>query len=357
MESERYLPEKVNRNTIVDPPVGTVGVQTYNGFNQDENIESLKIAIRRNLPTDAMFRCLESLRTNSECGHELVREMLLTASIDVGPANPSLVLMIDDLIGRDMFIPDFDNVLIAVELLSNSPKCRLFGWIYDFYAAAKVEQRSEIVENSLTSSIVFIETYLSDDLFEKVIEEAAKVCELICHVDKELWKRLCNLCQNPSRAKYLSKASATFWIPVLARAERCGSQTVCNVVHRLYDIASSRSLQSKISLREDRRVFAMWSHAVWVLCNIKSVEETHYEQGHIRLISGVSFKSDQERLQLIRNHRSREFLIGALPCAVNMFTQRGKQEGKNRDHYIKECAVLIGEFPEYAAESKKWLTK
>jgi hypothetical protein len=356
MEVQRYLPKTPDRNTIVDPPEGLTKVHTYNGFNHDENVESLHLAIRRSDPEDAMFRCLESLRANTACSYHVIKELLLAATLEVGPANPSLVVMIDDLM-RDTAHVDFDNVVTAAELLCNSPKCRLFAWMYDFYQTCTVEQRHEVPEKALTTSLVFIETYLSDGDFEKVVVEAWKIFNLGCYVDKEMWKRLKTLCSNPANVEYLSKGCACFWIPVLSKAQRCGSQIVCNMVYRLYHVACSRSLHSKISLREDRKVFSIWIHGVWMLCNVDSVEGSYYGEGRLKLLPDAVFKTDAERNTLILQHRKREFLIGSLPCAVNMMTTQGLLEGKDRLHYVSECCVLKGEAMEFAQESQKWLQK
>jgi len=356
-DGDRYVPPKPSRNTIVDPPCGIENVQTYNGFNYDENVESMKLAIRRSEPVDGVFRVLEALRTSTECGHHTVKELLLSASLEIGPANPSMIVMIDNLIGRDVLALDYENVMTAVQLLCLSPKSRLFASMYQTLSLGEVTQRHEVVETALKTSLVYVETYLLDNDFQLAIQEAYKLYRLECHVDINMWNRLSRIFLNPMRAKSFRKASATFWLPVLSRAERCESQRVCNLVHRIYNIAHARSKYTKIALREDKRVFSLWIHALWVLCNPERVENTWYDDGNIRLIPDGVLISDQERNKMVTSHLRREMLIGSHPDTVNMFTLRGRQEGKGWDHFINNCAFVEPSLSELHAEETIWLQR
>lgn len=345
-KTDRYIPEKPIVNTLIDTTLGCLDVKTYNGFNYDENIESLKLAIRRCESNDAMFRVLESLRTNLECGYDTVKELILSASFEIGAANPSLILMIDNLIGRDVLTLNYANITMAAELLCLSPKSRLFAWLYHNTILTVPIQRHEDSEIALKTSLIYIDLYLVDKEFQFAVEEAYKVNQLKCTVDKSLWKRLSVVFGTPFRAIHTQKTTSAFWLPVLSRAERCGNQKVCNLVHRIYNIAHTRTKQTKLHLRDNERVFGLWIHALWVLCNLGQVETSWYDSGGLRLIPNAVFISDVDRNVMLTSHLRREMLIGSHVDAVNMYTKRGKMEKKEWSHFINHSAIVKHEILE-----------
>jgi hypothetical protein len=355
MDNDELIPEKPLRNTIIDPPSGCIGVKTYNGFHYDENIENLKLSIRRSNLKDAIFRTLESLRTNTVCGYNTVKEILLCASLEIGPANPSLIVMIDNLIGRDTLTPDYSNIVLAVELLCISPKSNLFNLIYETLSLSPITQRNTNEITSVTTSLVYLESYLVDKHFQPACEEAFKLYYLKCNIDKELWVKLSAIFENPMRAKHLRKAYATFWLPVLAIAERCESQVVCDLIHRMYNIGCSRSKTTNISIRDDARILVLWIHAIWVLCNPKVVEDTWYDD-NLRLVSDKCIMSDEDRMVTIVAHTKRD-VIALDPDAINMFTMRGKMRGKDKLHYVNNCLMMSDSLPELEDEEIHWFNK
>lgn len=342
------------RNTIIDPPIGLIGVQTYNGFEYDESREALKIGIRQCSPLEAAFWAMEALRTNTECGRDTVKELLFCACLEVGPCNPSLIVIIDNMIGRDVMKIDYDDVIICVELLSVSPKCRLFAWMSDYYLNAI---KSTCEEQDVRITLTYISIHLDDREFDKAVEESAKLLPLYYSLSGDVWKKLCATFSNPSRIKKLSTPATAIWIPILSKAEHCGSQKVCNLVHRIYNIACARPSNTKLCMRNDSRVYSMCIYAMWVLCNIKSVEDTWYEDGLMRLIPDVTIMSDVERLSTLNRHLNRKLVLSLPLHAINMFTCNGLKLNLGVTQFVTLCAKTRNSLAEYEQFEQMWLQK
>lgn len=363
MEGEKRepIPEPPPYNSIIDPPVGFRDIKTYNGFKPDENSSAFQKAVRRSENREACLRALEALKTNHECSINLAKRMLVIASEDIGCANPSLILMVDDLIGPDKDELDIPSLVLAADLLASSPKSRILDWAIHSFPQEFIVQRSEDDLTALQMSLINLDEFLSEKNFEASAEEACRIAALgrnsKTSLQKVEWKKLLALFNNPSLAKHYKKLGSSFWLPVLNRAERCGSQKVCDLVHRLYNIGCSRSLPKALSMRNDDSCLLFWMHAIWSLCNVGQVEETWYKEGLARLNPDVMMLSAEDRDKLTEDHQNRVGLLGIPDCALDKHTEAGASKGRTLSHFILHGAKLRGTLPSLREEEYRWLRR
>jgi len=244
----------------------------------------------------AMSAVLEILNIDQYFSFMIVRQLLLFSSYQIGSANPSLILMIDDLISRDINTCDTNNILLAVEILCTSPKCDSFVTSCEVLKRPDVVLRADDDYTSLKASLVYIESYIEDGYFQAAVEEAGLIYYLHKNpriaLDEIVWNKLCALFAHPSMINKWNKISATFWLPLLSKAEHGTSQKVCDLVHRLYAIVHNNY---KVKMRDDENNIVLWIHALWSLTHVKEVEDSWYADGKLKLLPNTKTMSVLDR--------------------------------------------------------------
>lgn len=351
------LPSKPQHNTIIVPPIGIKGVQTYNGFNVEENNAAFLIAVRRGWRDEALMRALEALTTNKESSYDLAKRMLVIASEEIGAANPSIIIMIDALLGPDQLEINHDCLLLAVQLLTVSPKCRLFSWIMMTLEPQDLDMNDDF--SSLKILLINLDEYIKEGHFEGACRELCRLWKLsktsTLHLSKLEWEKIIMIFESPRLVKSFKSLWTCGWVPLLSRAERCGDQKVCNLVYKLYNIGCSRHKLSDLSLKKFERLVVFQIHAAWALCHQNEVIETWVEDKKFRTAGETCSATELETL--IINHRNGLNLLGIPDDALDRHTAAGKDKGRYQEHFIMSSSVISCRLESLKDIERTWLLK
>ncbi len=357
-----------DRDTITNPERGFLDAATYSNFPVDENSSSCQKAVRRSNFHEAGQRLMEALFTGPLVETNILKRLFIYASEDIGPANPSLIMMIDNLLDVDNKTCNPGNQVFAmraIELLAKSPKDRLFDWM-----CGSIEQLSynNISYDMLTSDDTFtclrtclmkLETALQDGNMVIAHEMAGQIYLLDqVKTDFKLTTEHVTILKGdikgPKIFKKFAKISSQFWLPVLAVAVNDSkSQKICNLVCYLYQIACRRS--GRFQFRGKNGMLLFWMHAIWVLCHKDEVIETWWEDRKFKHI--MPLVPEEEIIRMIVSYRRRENLLGIPDYALDKHTKTGSIMGRGLKHFILIGARLKDTIPERREEQLEWLNK
>lgn len=357
---------------------------TYSGHDASENSSACQKAIRRCDFPDALQRVFEALQVQTAeqqaMETHILKRLIIIASEDIGPCNPSLILAVDDLIYADNYKLDPGNQLAVaqvVQLLANSPKDRLFDWVICSFEPR--DQPCEDVCKSLNYHLIQLDMHLEDRNFGAACQSAGQVFflseqNLKYGLKIEAFNKLKKQFRTPTIAHHYAKVDCQVWLPILTAAvERTKSQKTCNLICYLYRIACTRSGRFQFRGNSSSKLFVI--HAIWAVCNPQEVEATWYADGNFRSIAPL--KNEYELLKMIGEHRKAggvqvisldgkplDTLINPISKikpipdhALDKHTKRGAEMGRGIEHFILVGSKLHYTLPERRAEQIKWLTK
>ena len=357
---------------------------TYSGHDASENSSACQKAIRRCDFPDAFQRVFEALQVQTDDQQametHIIKRLMVIASEDIGPCNPSLILAVDDLIYADNFKLDPANQLViaqVVDLLTNSPKDRLFDWVICSLEAR--EQPYEDVYKSLNYHLVQLEMHLEDRNFGGACQAAGQIFFLSEQNPKyglkmELFNKLKKQFRGQVIINRYAKIDCQVWLPILTNAvEKSKSQKTCNLIAYLYRIACTRSGRFQFRGNGSSKLFVI--HAIWAACNPQEVEDTWYADRKYRSLAPP--KSEFELAKMIGQHRKAggvqaisldgkslstadSMTMKILPIpdhALDKHTLRGSNMGRGIEHFILIGSKLHNTLPERRAEQIKWLTR
>lgn len=368
------LPKKPeNWNTTLVPKNGILAEYTYNYFHYDEVSSALQKSVRRCLWPEASQWFFEAFRTGQKCQTNILRRFYIYASEDIGPANPSLILLLDDILDVDNPEEPYHQeiiALLALQMLVLSPKSRIFDWVSCSVTSGTFEFDPNMPMDSILSSIKYMLFQLEDALMEK---DFVRACEWLgkyylvfmentgskvnfSHekISKQDFDNLKNVFKAPLIAKHFVKPSELFWLPLLGAAIKEGTEIeVAILVCRLYHIASKRSGTFSFRYKDEVKLF--WIHAVWVLCNQNKIKETWYGDQNHRQIGTLMNYDDMVKLGTI--HAKRENLLGVPDYALDKHTARGRELGRGLAHFIEVGSKIENIVSSLKEEEAFWLQK
>ena len=368
------LPEKPeNWNTTLNPRDGLLAEHTYNYFNYDEVSSALQKSVRRCLWPEASQWFFEAFRTGQKCQTNVLRRFYIYASEDIGPANPSLILLLDDILDVDNPDKPYHQemvALLALQMLVLSPKSRIFDWVSGAVISETFQFDPNMPMDSILSSIKYMLFQLEDALIEKDFIRASEWLGKYYlvfmentgsqvnfgheKISKQDFDNLKNVFKAPIVAKHFVKPSELFWLPVLGVATREGTETeVAILICRLCHIASKRS--GTFSFRYKHEVKLFWIHAVWVLCNQDQIKETWYGDQNHRQIGTLSSYDEMVKLGTI--HAKRENLLGVPDYAIDKHTAKGRKLGRGVAHFIEVGSKINNVVPSLMKEETFWLQR
>jgi hypothetical protein len=347
-------------NTIKEPREGLLGEKTFSYFNYPEVSSALQKSIRRCQWPEAAQWGLEAFRTGIKCRTNILRRLFIYASEDIGPAKPSLILLLDDILSVDNPAEYYNTeevFLLALQILTKSPKSRLLDWM------CHSTMRSSIETNDIYNTAEMLMFHIEDALKEKDMDRAVKYTSIfttfaeqysvhtITKAHFEKWRGKFGV---PKIGRHYTKMSTVFWLPVLGVAYALTeSLNTCILVCRLYNIACTRSKKFEFRYKEGNDLFKM--HAIWALCHPKEVEATWvFDQKH----SLISELDGHEALKAIsERYMRREGLFGIPDYALDKHTHEGIRKGRGFEHFILEGSKLNHMVPSVLEDERRHLLK
>lgn len=306
-------------DTITDPQENLTNALTYSAFSYEDVVETLKITMRRCLWPESLQWFLEAKRTGRAASVDVVKKLLLFASAEIGPANPSITLMLDDFLEFDCQGEQWQEEIIGMlctEILTKSPKSRLFSWaISCAFDNEQFGQKFEAAE--LVQRVEFLLLKLEDNINERDFEGATTTlaqyralaeANPLARLDKDWFAKWKEYFKAPVIIKSnLLKIYHQIWIPILAAACRPGvAQEVCTLCCRLYHITIGRN--GAWNWRGDTNADIFCLHAIWAICNQSEVLRSWYPEQLHRLLSNPE---GQEYLQRAAEmHLRRSNIVG-----------------------------------------------
>lgn len=340
------------RNTLLSPVTDMRNGRTYSDFAIDENCSFFQKAVRRGDFHGALQCVLEAVMSGAPVETNILKRIYVILSEDIGPANPSLIMLANALISDGRV--DQEILAKLVELMVKSPKDRLFDWV----ACCVNLQTVEVEVNEVPRKLRFLLTKLETELEEQDFRSAALTTGQIyvlgrvhpnLQLSKDDWKRLRDEFEAPSIVKRYQTLGPNFWLPVIRVAMK-STQKVCNLVCYLHNIACARS--GRFQFRGSESSLLFWIHAVWSLCHPQRVETTWFGDG-VHLVAPLS--TAEERLAMIEAHRRRENIVPIPDHALDKHTRAGVSLGRGLDHFILCGARLRNVWADGKEEQMKWL--
>jgi hypothetical protein len=217
---------------------------------------------------------------------QFCRDLYLILSEDIGPANPSLFIDVDNMISS-ISLDDTKALKEIVEILTRSLKSNIFTWISGVMilnADNKIapDMNKDEVFMCLRCYLSNLDQYLLDRLFEKAVETSFKIRDLYTAypdfvITTELWKKLKLEYPCPVIVKHLSSIHHQFWIPMISHViHRNGSQKLANLVCHIYYTTCVRI--GPLTFRDIMANSCHWIHAIWAICNDEIIETTWDER-------------------------------------------------------------------------------
>jgi len=364
-------------------------LKTQNDFRYDEVSSALQKSVRRCLWPESLQWFLEAFRCRGQhvSPHQatatqtnILRRLFIYASEDIGPANPSLILLLDDILDVDnpqnQYLQEIIPIMI-LHVMTLSPKSRMFDWIADVLTHQTYDFDGNMPLNSMLDTITYHLLHLEDALGEK---DFPRACEWLgryyyffsdersarssdTKILKTDFDKLKSKFNAPPVVKHFAKPSELFWLPVLGIAVKQGmSQEVATLVCRLHHIACRRS--GTFSFRYVHGVILFWIHAVWALCNPDEIKRTWSgDQCHSQIREVMDYP---EVLKLCSSYseRSRDEVVVdgkklyPMPdYALDKHTAAGSKMGRDISHFISEGSKLTYMVPELLTEDKYWLNR
>ena len=376
MTEEHEIEEEIKRfplpevpeawDTIERPEHSIPDAMSYNYFPYSQVSSALQKSIRRCEWPEAAFWAMEAFRTGPRCATNIVRRLYIMAVEDIGPANPSLVVFIDDLFDPDTprdSIKDLRIVLDVVELLTKSYKDRTNDWAAIPDVSALPEPMAELSEAYLLSQLTCLKDTLQRRNFEQAAEYANRIYCLhqrypdfsLPHETSKRWKQSF---KPGAPYRHYKKLSSQFWLPILGVASQEGAnEYVCILVYRLYHLAVVRSgpLMFRNMKRSDMKLF--WMQAIHSICYPENVEESWSQDGQMRLWADL--EADGWQAEAMEKHKSRELVYAMPDYAVDKHTKSHSPETANRgtEHFMDHGGRIRHHHAFRDAQQKYWLRK
>lgn len=125
MSTKRYELPSVPSGWNAKDKIG-IFCNTYSCFRPDETKSALQKSIRRGKTTEAYQWALEMFKSNPHLVSNCWNRLLIICVEDIGPANPSLVLQVYELMTSGKL--NYNHLLHAVKLMARSEKTRVNDW-------------------------------------------------------------------------------------------------------------------------------------------------------------------------------------------------------------------------------------
>jgi hypothetical protein len=331
---------------------------TCSGLRTDEVSSALQKAIRRCEQKEAIIRGIDLVNSGKMRRTHVLKRLLIIASEDVGPANPSLILFVDDLLDVDNLNAEFnmENFLNAIDMLAISPKSRLFDWTCCSLKHPNYFFSGKDNFGILKHALIRLECSLNDRAFEEACRDLFTVHvfdmsnKFELSFTKDQWEACHKMFDSPPgfRTAY-KKIIAFMWLPIMSCAKATKNQEAYNLVCRLYYIAHGR--KGSISFREKSEGVLFAVHAVWAVCNTQKVKETWYLDFNLRL--GKTHMLEEEDKEALKKG---DLKIPIPDHALDKHTAAGKKKGRSYEHFILEGSKIVPHFKEVRDEELKWLS-
>lgn len=312
----------------------------------------------------------------------ILRRLFIYASEDIGPANPSLIMLLDDILDVDNpqnpYLQEIFPIMM-LQVMTLSPKSRIFDWIACVLTHQTYGFDANMPLSSMLDTITYHLLHLEDALSEK---DFPRACEWVGRyhfffasgggkgssakdgfkgnnkIDKKDFEKLKAKFRAPPVVKHFSKPSELFWLPVLGVATKQGtSQEVTTLICRLHHLACRRS--GTFSFRYAHGVILFWIHAVWAVCHPDEVIKTWTEEGNHRMIKGVA---DYPEVLKLCTEYSQKVSAESHPLkipdwALDKHTAAGSKMGRDIGHFILEGSKLNHMVSELLTQEKYWLDR
>lgn len=347
-------------DTIKNPREGLLDEKTFSYFNYAEVSSALQKSVRRCQWPEAAQWGLEAFRTGVKCRTNILRRLFIYASEDIGPANPSLILLLDDILAVDDPAELYNTeevFLLALQILVKSPKSRLLDWMCHSTLTSTIET-TDVYDAAET--LMF---HIEDALKERDMDRASKYTSIFASfaeqyvgytVTKAIYDKWRVKFGVPKIGRHYAKMSTMFWIPVLGVAYGLTeSPNTCMLVCRLYNIGCTRSKRFEFRYKEGNDLFKM--HAVWALCRPNEVDASwSLDQKH-HFISDID---GYEALMKITDRcKKREGLLGIPDYALDKHTHEGVRRGRGFEHFILHGSRLNYIAPSVLEDERRHLLK
>jgi hypothetical protein len=285
------------RNTLLNPSEDI----TYSNFAADENLNFFHQSVRQGDLHGALQSALEAVMTGENVKIDFFRQIYVILSADVGPANPSLIMLAHRFLWRGSV--DQQTLAMLVEMIVKSPKDRLFDWVRHSLILTldnSIPTNANQITRHLRLLLIKLEMELEDKNFGAAVQIAGRVYHLDIAYPQEIsnedWTKMRREFDAPRIVTKCRRTAWSIWLPIVKMAMH-STQKVCNLVCYLYDITTNC-----------RQLYLLqWIHAIWAICNTEQVGITWYESSDLRLVSSLS--PLDERLRFIEAHRRRENIV------------------------------------------------
>lgn len=350
-------------DTILNPEDDMRKAHSFSYFPYSQVSSALQKSVRRCQWPEAAFWLCEAYRTGPKCVTNIVRRMFIMCSEDIGPANPSLILLVDDFFDPDVpynNIEKLKTALSALEVMVKSPKDRTLDWCHSIRPHETfAEVNTEMVYDQLRT----LRTSLQEKSFDKACSNATRLYQMheqgkdfsLSSDTFGKWKKEFNC---STIVRHYKKISSQFWLPVLEVATQEGAnEYMCMLVHRLYHICCVRGgkLEFRNMKRGDMKTF--WMHACWAICNPSKIEETWYAEGDLRITSDLD--PDGWEDEIMQKHLSREMFFEMPDYAVDQHTAPITKETAERgtEHFVLHGSLIHNASKETKIDQRYYLKR
>uniref|UniRef100_A0A6C0CIY7 Uncharacterized protein n=1 Tax=viral metagenome TaxID=1070528 RepID=A0A6C0CIY7_9ZZZZ len=302
--------DAAERNTLLCPDG-----KTYSNFDGDENLAFFRTSVRTGNYHGALQCVLEAIMAGDELEDGILHQIYVTISEEIGPTNPSLIMLIH----RFLWSGEVDQQILAmlIELMAKSPKDRLFTVLCRHLRTPVVEISADHAVKRLKFLLIKLDVELEDQNFEASVDVFRQIYWLDqenphLQVEKHDWKNFRKEFNAPAILIKQRKLITNAWLPIIGMAMR-STQKVCNLVCYLYNISVTKS----------DRIDLQCVHAIWSICNPKQVAATWYETTEVKFVTNSKYPQillgeikvvaellqPEERLAMIEAHRRRENIV------------------------------------------------
>jgi hypothetical protein len=362
MQERNELPTIPNEwNTIINPQTACRSAMTYSYFHYDQVISAFIISVRRGLWPESAQWALEACRAGPKCKIDFFRQLFLLCSKDIGPANPSLIVLIDKLIDADSPVLDTIteiDVLNCVELVTKSPKDRTIDFLKHLYSQRyKITNPPKVPRDEIYQRVLFLMHGIRSGMEERSLEVMISPCCDIYAMQKAYpdfvfseheFRNLRVEFHAPTITSTQYRYLWTIvWLPILgyiidrAKSEENDIpnellQKVLNLVCTLYNIACRRSYKVSFRSKPENLIFVI--HALHAYVHYRTIEDTWWHDNRCHLVGELS---DEDTLRGIAGRLlTREGLLGMPSYALDNTTRAGRKLRRGLEHKILESCKI-----------------
>lgn len=252
-----------------------------NDDSVEENYKLFRRAVRLGNLTIARRTMLSILDMGLEHRIAFCQRLYNVMTEDIGPANPSLIITVDNMLNADEFnIKDpssIETIEKVVRILVDSPKSNVLVWMSGMMNGCDFPQEYEDIIPALRRYLLNLSQYLeeSEENSLATVERILRFDDLNTYytVTKSQWSILCSDHSRPKLIKYYRRICHQVWIPIIFHVlNKQKSQQVANLVCHLYYIACVRD--GPFSFRSTRPTHRCVIYAIWAIFHPNEVEET-----------------------------------------------------------------------------------